>query len=346
MEFIFLISSSRIGGAQYYVKRNAEFVSKYYKTSILYGKNEGNIFEQRENLAIEVIRGLHIPFNPLAVFLLVKKFRNKQERRFVCNSFGAGVNGRIAALFLNIPSIYVSHGWSYLYKGKISRLIAYWIERILGKIGFVLCIAEADMRTAKDQLHIRNERIFFARNRLFASLGSVSERAGSETGDLQKVVYVGRKEIPKRIDLYVNLAKSAPSVSFYLVGVEKEELDQYPDNLVVMGKIQNFSSYHEYDLFCLFSDSEGLPLSAIEAAASGIPLLLSDVGGCGELVRYKNGKLTENNDQAIFANFMDIKQDLALYKQRSENYRKKFIYDDLNDAANKRMFRFFLTRFN
>ncbi|WFN98160.1 glycosyltransferase [Edwardsiella ictaluri] len=32
-------------------------------------------------------------------------------------------------------------------------------------------------------------------------------------------------------------------------------------------------------LFALCSDSEGLPMSALEAGSAGVPMLLSDVGG-------------------------------------------------------------------
>ncbi|MCW0135793.1 hypothetical protein OIU92_00875 [Escherichia coli] len=47
-----------------------------------------------------------------------------------------------------------------------------------------------------------------------------------------------------------------------------------------MGEVNNFYNYHEYDLFSLISDSEGLPMSGLEAHTAAIPLLLSDVGGC------------------------------------------------------------------
>ena len=46
-----------------------------------------------------------------------------------------------------------------------------------------------------------------------------------------------------------------------------------------------------FDLFCNVSDSEGLPVSLMEAAACGIPLLALDVGGIREIVSSTNGKL-------------------------------------------------------
>jgi ribosomal protein S18 acetylase RimI-like enzyme len=39
------------------------------------------------------------------------------------------------------------------------------------------------------------------------------------------------------------------------------------------------------DVFCLPSWREGMPRSAIEAAASGLPLILSDIRGCREVIR-------------------------------------------------------------
>jgi glycosyltransferase involved in cell wall biosynthesis len=44
----------------------------------------------------------------------------------------------------------------------------------------------------------------------------------------------------------------------------------------------------------LISDSEGLSLSALEAMSSELPIILSDVGGCFELID-KNGILVKNN---------------------------------------------------
>ena len=45
------------------------------------------------------------------------------------------------------------------------------------------------------------------------------------------------------------------------------------------------------DLFLLLSESEGLPVSIQEAAAAGIPVLATDVGGVGEIVGPDNGLL-------------------------------------------------------
>lgn len=40
----------------------------------------------------------------------------------------------------------------------------------------------------------------------------------------------------------------------------------------------------DYDLFLMSSDSEGLPIALIEATAAGLPAVVTDVGGCREVI--------------------------------------------------------------
>jgi glycosyltransferase involved in cell wall biosynthesis len=58
-------------------------------------------------------------------------------------------------------------------------------------------------------------------------------------------------------------------------------------NSIVLGHFQD----HPVDLFVLLSDDEGVPVSLMEAASFGIPLLASDVGGVGEVVTPGSGRL-------------------------------------------------------
>lgn len=48
--------------------------------------------------------------------------------------------------------------------------------------------------------------------------------------------------------------------------------------------IANYETVH-FDLFLNVSESEGLPISIMEACGAGIPVMATDVGGTGELVR-------------------------------------------------------------
>ena len=51
--------------------------------------------------------------------------------------------------------------------------------------------------------------------------------------------------------------------------------------------------YRAIDLFCLPSLNEGLPLSPLEAQACGVPVIVTDVGGCNSIVCPDSGELVK-----------------------------------------------------
>lgn len=64
------------------------------------------------------------------------------------------------------------------------------------------------------------------------------------------------------------------------------------DNLDVI----NFFRNNKVDLFINVSDSEGLPVSIMEASSFGVPVIATDVGGTKEIVDDDDGFLISNGD--------------------------------------------------
>lgn len=68
--------------------------------------------------------------------------------------------------------------------------------------------------------------------------------------------------------------------------------------------VLKYYSQHRVDLFINVSASEGLPISIMEAASFGIPIIATDVGGTSEIVRHgENGYLIPGDftDEALVA---------------------------------------------
>ena len=59
--------------------------------------------------------------------------------------------------------------------------------------------------------------------------------------------------------------------------------------------IMNFYASNYIDLFVNLSESEGIPVSIMEAQSAGIPVLATDVGGTSEIVNNENGFLVEKD---------------------------------------------------
>jgi L-malate glycosyltransferase len=77
------------------------------------------------------------------------------------------------------------------------------------------------------------------------------------------------------------------------------------------------------DCFVLASDSEGLSYSIMESMAAGIPAVVTDVGGNGELViDGESGYLVPRNDErALAARFQELVRDRGLRDKLGNNAR-------------------------
>ncbi|MDX2372582.1 glycosyltransferase [Psychrobacter sp. PP-21] len=78
---------------------------------------------------------------------------------------------------------------------------------------------------------------------------------------------------------------------------------------------------YDADLFVMSSDWEGLPIALTEAAISGLPCIVTDVGGCSEVIaRSSNGIVVEPHDpQAIADTITKVIIDRSLIEKFSRN---------------------------
>lgn len=90
---------------------------------------------------------------------------------------------------------------------------------------------------------------------------------------------------------------------------EKQLLELSNVEYQLLGEVDNkavkeFYKNNEVDVFVNLSESEGVPVSVMEAMANGIPAVAPDVGGINSLVHNKNGILLSEEptiDEAVVA---------------------------------------------
>lgn len=75
------------------------------------------------------------------------------------------------------------------------------------------------------------------------------------------------------------------------------------DNFMFLGNRADVPQLlSESDLFLMSSEQEGLPISLIEATVSGLPCIVTDVGGCSEIIEMcGNGVAVEYGDAEAYA---------------------------------------------
>jgi glycosyltransferase involved in cell wall biosynthesis len=125
------------------------------------------------------------------------------------------------------------------------------------------------------------------------------------------------KRIFLQIDGVSAFARQYPHVRFewHLIGdgslkeqIHRHAAEKFPSSVIwhLTGSMNNQAVFAYYqkikpDLFLLTSETEGLPVSLMEAYACGIPAVATDVGGVSEIVNAMNGRLLSANpsDQEI-----------------------------------------------
>ncbi|MGG1572305.1 glycosyltransferase [Fictibacillus sp. NRS-1165] len=156
----------------------------------------------------------------------------------------------------------------------------------------------------------------------------------SEDGILRIVTCSYVKPV-KRLDLLVEALKETTSrIHWTHIGdgeqreeIENQAKNELPAQVTVDFKghctqqqIFEFYESQPVDLFVNVSESEGIPVTIMEAFSTSIPVIATDVGGVKELVNESNGFLTPSDiDAAELAQY--IERFAALTEEQKMMYR-------------------------
>lgn len=331
-----VITKSEIGGAQTWALELYNILKPNFDVYLITSE-EGWLTKYFPNKNIFIIPDLASSKKPLCIFKISKFLKKNKIETVISNSANAGIYSRLAKLLKPHNHIYVSHGWSCIYNGGRFKNIFCYIEKLLSLISDrILCVSEQDKKNAIDIIGINKNKISVIKNRIspLKRKENINERL--------KALFVGRLTHPKRADLFIEAAKKQPFIDFYIVGdgpllekLKSQCSDTYK-NIFFLGEISNFNTYCDFDIFVLCSDSEGLPMSAIEAGSAGLPLILSNVGGCSELIYYSdnksNGLLIKNDIDNLSEALTEISTNYIVYYKCAQNMREQF---DINSISHE-----------
>jgi glycosyltransferase involved in cell wall biosynthesis len=303
---LFIITKSEVGGAQKFVKEQIDITVEHFNvflctnkagwlTDVLKDKTKLNLLDG----GIEKLTSIRFL---LRLYLFIKK--NKISL-VVTNSANAGFYGRIAAFFAGVSSCYLTHGWSSVYNGGRLAVLFNFIEKILSKFcNKVICVSDNDYQVAVEKVKISPSKLVTVKNAIFPICNNSNINLEINNKNF-RLIALARFAKPKRIDLMIEAVSLLPEVSLDIAGSGSDFKywseylqEKNINNVHLLGEVPAFDNFIAYDAFLLISDSEGLPISAIEAMSVGLPLVLSNVGGCAELI-YNNGTLVDNNIKSI-----------------------------------------------
>jgi glycosyltransferase involved in cell wall biosynthesis len=150
-------------------------------------------------------------------------------------------------------------------------------------------------------------------------------------------VYAGRLAPIKRVDVLLDglahaRGRGAPvTLAIAGDGELRADLEARAQRLGVAGAVRFLGSRRDLaaitaggDIAVLSSDNEGIPLALIEAAAAGLPLVATDVGGVSEIVTPDTGLLVPGGDAAALGDALaDLAGDSTRRRRLGEEARER-----------------------
>jgi glycosyltransferase involved in cell wall biosynthesis len=244
-----------------------------------------------------------------ALVALIRIARRMRPDVVATHTAKAGLLGRVAALAVRPRPVIVHTYHGHVLEGYFGRVktgVFRFIERTLGRASDCLIAVSAQNRDDLVRLRVAPaERFRVVALGLdldpFLALerhrgGPVREELGLAPEDVL-VTFVGRLVPIKRVDVLLRAFAEAvgrePRLRLAVVGDGelRRELEQLARSLGLTESVA-FLGYREdlediaaaADVAALTSDNEGTPVSLIEAAAAGLPLVATDAGGVAEVV--------------------------------------------------------------
>jgi glycosyltransferase involved in cell wall biosynthesis len=157
-----------------------------------------------------------------------------------------------------------------------------------------------------------------------------------------RILWSGRFDRQKRLDIALAVAKMCPHLTFDFCGFplldsQSQVIDELRslDNVLFKGRYSDFTSIDVdiYDALLLTTQWEGTPNIALECGVRGLPVVAPSLGGLTELIGNERGYLVGRFDDVLaFRDALNLCcEDRGLAERRSENlslYIRKFHRQD------------------
>lgn len=217
-----------------------------------------------------------------------------------CHFFHASMYGRISALLTRVPSVITSHNVYSRVKWH-RRVINWGLSHLTSRVICVSGRVKEDVRKFDWISESKLVTVFNGIDIASIQLAHPREQAKEMLGIQRGAVVIGciaRLERAKGhrflFDALASLRQlrgECPYLVLVGMGSEYDGLREYGDQLgltdriIYLGMRRDIPSVlASFDIFVLPSLWEGLPLALLEAMASGVPVIASDVGGIGDVL--------------------------------------------------------------
>lgn len=297
-----------------------------------------------QRLVIPMVTQVSFAHDAWSVWRLLRLIAQVQPDVVHLHSSKAGVLGRVTAWLIGKPPrvFYSPHGFAFLRQDvsgfKQKQFLMF--ERLAAKMGgtLVACSgSEGELAVQK----VGHPRVRMVENA--TDLNDVQRSTGSSDG-VVCVVNAGRVCYQKAPWRFESVAQRCADKAARFVwlgdGDLAHELKLSTSQLTGwLNRAQVAERLAKADIFLMPSLWEGMPLALIEAQAAGLPAVVSDVGGCKDVVQHGVTGFVCDTDEELCARTQQLINDASLRQRMGDNAaemaRTRFAVGRMNDELLK-----------
>lgn len=256
----------------------------------------------------------------------------------------------LATRFTGMKLVYTEHSrWQLEQLGGAKRIMN---RILLKKTDAIVAISNQIQDYYLNTLYLNNEKVFLIINGIDwarfqnSAHDSLREELGIKADE--KVVGMVANLRPEKnhkllISAFSKVAQELRNVRLVLVGLDCMQgeihrlaaTSDISDKILILGERNDVPDLLKaFDVFCLPSIYEGLPLTILEAMAAGVPVIGSDVIGINEVISHNvNGILfPKNHEMALAENIKRLLVDdglrIRLAKEGQVFVRRNYSIDE------------------
>lgn len=342
MKILHIISDTVLGGAQKVLIDLANSASIDGNDVAVAAMQGGYLWEQL-NPAVKQfpLKNMLKKINLKDFFVLgeLKKIRKEFKPDIIhLHTTKPGVLGRIAFKKDKNHIVYTIHGFDVV-RTEHRKFLP--VEKFFQKYtGATVPVSKYDEKNLIGEKITKNLHTIY--NGIDENLIKKAKNFPIKIKESKIILTIARISPQKKFDMFLEVAKefqSKDTAFIWIGGSTEKTIEQIkkeynvPQNVYLLGDVPNASDYINLcDIFVLFSNFEGLPMSIIEAMCQKKAVVASNVGGICELVDSSNGALIHSNEEAVkeISNLLSDKNLLAQKNAASyEKYLKNFTLNEM-----------------
>jgi rhamnosyl/mannosyltransferase len=332
-----------VGGMEIVAKEVSEELAKRnYDVRVFtsdLGAKKAKKIERKRNFILRRLRSVELAHTPV-MFLLPFYLLFLPKSSVLHVHIAQAFVPEIALLIAKIRGFkYVAHFHLDVEpSGRLGKIFLLYKKYILGITlrysDFVIVFSEEQKKLVNDRYGVEESKINIIPNGISDSAFQEHVFSANERLNLLSVARLTNQKRIDRIIEAVGMLNLPVHLTVAGDGEDRVELEKLADK-VAKGKV-SFVGFVEHsdlkkyykraDIFVMPSDKEGMPIALLEAMASGLPIVASNVLGIRELVK-DVGVLVDNPSGEMFANaigeIFSSKEKLSILSKKSVDCAKR-----------------------